>query len=91
MLAVLGSATPCSSTKGWSGHTLGAAGILEASIALLCLRHGFVPGCLNVELVDPAFGAGIVTCNWSGPVRRVMSNSFGFGGSNCSLIFGGPA
>ena len=86
-----GSATPCSSTKGWSGHTLGAAGILEASIALLCLRHGFVPGCLNVELVDPAFGAGIVTCNWSGPVRRVMSNSFGFGGSNCSLIFGGPA
>ncbi len=91
MQAVFGLETPCSSTKGWSGHALGAAGILEASIGLLCLRHRFVPGCLNVETVDPAFRARVVTANWSGPVRRVMSNSFGFGGSNCSLIFGQPA
>ncbi|MBV9654419.1 MAG: beta-ketoacyl-[acyl-carrier-protein] synthase family protein [Acetobacteraceae bacterium] len=88
MQAVFGAATPCSSTKGWSGHTLGAAGVLEAAVALLCLRHGLVPGCLGVETVDQAFGARIVTANAGGPVRRVMSNSFGFGGSNCSLIFG---
>ncbi len=88
MLAVFGSGTPCSSTKGWSGHTLGAAGILEAVIALICLRHGFMPGCLGVETVDPAFGARVVTANRGASIRRVMSNSFGFGGSNCSLIFG---
>ena len=79
---------PCSSTKGWSGHTHGACGVLEAVIAGLCIRHGFVPGCLGVERLDPAFRANVATENASRPVRRVLSNSFGFGGINCSLIFG---
>jgi 3-oxoacyl-[acyl-carrier-protein] synthase I len=48
IVSVFGSATPCSSTKGWSGHTLGAAGILEALICKLCIEHGLLPCCLNV-------------------------------------------
>jgi 3-oxoacyl-[acyl-carrier-protein] synthase-1 len=78
----------CSSTKGWSGHALGAAGILEAVISMLCIEHGFMPGCLNVRAVDPEFRARVLTANMEWSVRRVISNSFGFGGSNCSLVFG---
>jgi 3-oxoacyl-[acyl-carrier-protein] synthase-1 len=85
---LFGSATPCSSTKAWSGHTLGASGILEAGIASLCLRHGFFPGCLGVDAVDPTFRARVAVANEEAPLRRVMSNSFGFGGINCSLVFG---
>ena len=53
MVEVFGTATPCSSTKGWTGHTLGASGILEAVIAGLCIGHGFMPGCLNVAAAGP--------------------------------------
>jgi len=86
--AVFGTATPCSSTKGWSGHALGAAGILEVLIATLSIRHDFMPGCLNVTTLDPTFRAHTLLRNTPGRVRRVLSNSFGFGGINCSLIFG---
>jgi 3-oxoacyl-[acyl-carrier-protein] synthase-1 len=86
--AVFGTATPCSSTKGWSGHALGAAGILEAAIAAICLREGLMPGCLGIEAADPALGAAILIENRRAPLRRVMSNSFGFGGINACLILG---
>ena len=79
---------PCSSTKGWSGHTLGTAGALEAVIGALCIQHGFMPGCLNLGTADPACGCNILTETVLRPVRRVLSNSFGFGGSNCSLVLG---
>ena len=85
---VFGSGTPCSSTKGWSGHTLGACGILEAVIARLCIQHGLLPGCLAVEIVDPSFRSNVVAANMIRPMHRVLSNSFGFGGINCSLILG---
>lgn len=85
---VFGRDTPASGTKGWTGHALGAAGITEAIIAMLCIRHGFMPGCLNARSVDPAFEARILPDNVEAPVSRVLSNSFGFGGSNCSLVFG---
>jgi 3-oxoacyl-[acyl-carrier-protein] synthase-1 len=88
MAEVFGAATPCSSTKGWTGHTLGASGILEAVVAGLCIEHGFMPGCLNVNAVDPGFRARVAVENEQRPIRRVMSNAFGFGGINCSLIFG---
>ena len=87
MAEVFGSDTPCSSTKGWTGHTLGASGIVEAVIAGLCLQHDFMPGGLNVTTLDPAFRARVILDNADTPVRRVMSNAFGFGGINCSLIF----
>jgi 3-oxoacyl-[acyl-carrier-protein] synthase-1 len=88
---VFGDAVACSSTKGWTGHTLGAAGITEAAISALCIEHGFVPGSLNTVTVDPAFHSRIVLEHATRPVNTVLSNSFGFGGNNCSLVFGGPA
>lgn len=88
--AVLGSAVPASSTKGATGHSLGAAGALEAVICALALRHGLMPAGLNTTSVDPRLGVHYLLENRRGSPRRVMSNSFGFGGSNCSLIFGRP-
>jgi 3-oxoacyl-[acyl-carrier-protein] synthase I len=84
---VLGSAVPGSSTKGATGHTLGAAGALEAVLCALALRHGLMPAGLNTTQVDPALPVNYLRANRSGALRHVMSNSFGFGGSNCSLIF----
>jgi 3-oxoacyl-[acyl-carrier-protein] synthase-1 len=88
---VFGSSTPCSSTKGWTGHTLGAAGITEAIIAIQCIEHGFMPVSLNTQHLDPEFGSNILLQSRKAGVKHVLSNSFGFGGSNCSLIFGGLA
>ena len=86
--AVLGSRTPGSSTKGATGHTLGAAGGLEAVICALALRHGLMPGGVNTSVIDPALPVNYLRENRRAPLKAVMSNSFGFGGSNCSLIFG---
>jgi 3-oxoacyl-[acyl-carrier-protein] synthase-1 len=86
--AVLGSETPGSSTKGATGHTLGAAGALEAVICALALRHDFMPAGVNTAAVDPALKVNYLRDNLPGHLTHVMSNSFGFGGSNCSLIFG---
>ncbi len=80
--------TPCSSTKGWTGHTLGASGIVEAVIAVLAIREGLLPGCIGVRTLDPGFRSRVLVENEERPTRRVMSNSFGFGGINCSLVFG---
>ena len=86
--AVFGDAVPCSSTKGWTGHTLGACGILEAVIAGECMAEGFVAGCLGIDAPDPAFCAQVAVGTIDRPVRTVVSNSFGFGGVNCSLVLG---
>lgn len=80
--------TPCSSTKGWTGHTLGAAGIVEAVVSLLCIEQGLQPRSLNTQELDPALQANILMQSRRAATRHVMSNSFGFGGSNCSLVFG---
>lgn len=85
---LFGSSVGCSSTKGWTGHTLGAAGITEAVISALCLQHGYVPGSLGVRDIDPALKSRIVVSPEMRELRYVLSNSFGFGGSNCSLLFG---
>ena len=86
--AVFGTHTPCSSTKGWTGHSLGAAGITEAVISALCIQKSFMPGCLNTLTIDPAFTSAVLLESRAQALQHVMSNSFGFGGSNCSLIFG---
>ena len=88
IVQLFGTRTPCSSTKGWTGHTLGAAGITEAVFACLCLEHGFIPASLNTRQPDPKLSAAIVLTPQSRPVNVVLSNSFGFGGTNCSLLFG---
>ncbi len=86
--AVIGERTPCSSTKGWSGHTLGTAGALEAVIAVLAIRDGMMPGCMNLDAPDARLRCNILVENRRAEVRRVLSNSFGFGGNNCSLVLG---
>jgi 3-oxoacyl-[acyl-carrier-protein] synthase-1 len=89
--AVFGTHIPCSSTKGATGHTLGAAGALEAVICALSIRHGLMPGGLNTATVDPKLHVHYLRENRHGNVNRVLSNSFGFGGANCSLVFGRAA
>ncbi|MFV2055922.1 MAG: beta-ketoacyl-[acyl-carrier-protein] synthase family protein [Thiohalomonadales bacterium] len=86
--SLFGRHTPCSSTKGWTGHTLGAAGIVEVSLALLCIEHGFIPQTLNCKTLDPGVEIEVLLENRHQPLRTVLSNSFGFGGSNCSLVVG---
>ena len=79
--------TRASSTKGYTGHTLGAAGIVEATIALLAIEHGLIPGNLGGSTPDPVCGQHFA---WSGERQRVdvaLSNSFGFGGNNACLAF----
>jgi 3-oxoacyl-[acyl-carrier-protein] synthase-1 len=85
---VLGAHLPGSSTKGATGHTLGAAGALEAVICALALQEGLMPGGVNTTQVDPALPVHYLRANRNAPLRRVISNSFGFGGTNCSLILG---
>jgi 3-oxoacyl-[acyl-carrier-protein] synthase I len=84
--SVLGSEVPGSSTKGATGHALGAAGALEVVICALALRHGLMPGGVNTIEVDRTLPVSYLRENRSAPLSRVMSNSFGFGGANCSLI-----
>lgn len=86
--AVFGHNTPCNSSKGATGHTLGAAGAVEAVICALALQNGFIPGGLNTHTVDPLVNLNYQLENLNQPLVHVMSNSFGFGGTNCSLIFG---
>jgi 3-oxoacyl-[acyl-carrier-protein] synthase-1 len=85
---LFGAAVPCSSTKGATGHTLGAAGALEAVTCAIALRQDLIPGGSNTTCVDPALHLDYVTASQTRRLARVLSNSFGFGGSNCSLVFG---
>lgn len=88
VMSLFGGDTPCSSTKGCTGHTLGAAGIIEAVIAILAIRESFMPGNLGLRRLDPDIGTNVMATGRDADVRRVLSNSFGFGGNNCSLLFG---
>jgi 3-oxoacyl-[acyl-carrier-protein] synthase-1 len=92
--AVVGRQVPSSSTKGATGHALGAAGALEAVISVLAIERALMPGGVNTREVDPALPVNYLTQSRAAPLAHVLSNSFGFGGSNCSLVFGrvpGPA
>jgi 3-oxoacyl-[acyl-carrier-protein] synthase-1 len=86
--SVFGPTTPGSSTKGSTGHALGAAGALEAVISAIALRNGFMPGGLHTTRIDPTLMAHYIRQNRRARISHVLSNSFGFGGTNCSLIFG---
>ena len=83
-----GKRTHASSTKGLAGHTLGAAGMLEAAVSLLAIETGLMPGTANTTELDPVCGPQVRLHNVRGRVRTVLSNSFGFGGNNCVLVFG---
>jgi len=76
------------STKSLSGHALGAAGVHECIYTILMMENDFMAESANInELVDEAEGVDILTKRKDGPFKRAMSNSFGFGGTNCALVF----
>ncbi|MEQ8828529.1 MAG: beta-ketoacyl-[acyl-carrier-protein] synthase family protein [Alphaproteobacteria bacterium] len=89
---VLGASVKCSSTKGWMGHTLGAAGAVEAAIVLVALEAQIAPGNLNLERPDPEALCRPLTETVPAGLNHAMTNNFGFGGNNCCLVFsrGGP-
>lgn len=88
---LFGRATPCSSTKGYTGHTLGASGVIEALFSAMSIRHGVLYGSVHTRRIDPDFSSRYLLETTTARVDRVISNSFGFGGANCSLVLGRAA
>lgn len=86
--SIFGPGMAASSTKGWTGHTLGAAGIVSFAMAALALEEGFLPGTINTRRPDPAFSADVLLENRPLAPRRVVLNALGFGGNNASLVIG---
>jgi 3-oxoacyl-[acyl-carrier-protein] synthase-1 len=88
MASVFDPEVPCGGSKGMTGHTLGAAGSIEAVITLIALQERFAPGTCGLHEVDADFSNRVLVENLPMPsIRRVMSNNFGFGGNNVSLVF----
>jgi 3-oxoacyl-[acyl-carrier-protein] synthase-1 len=88
VFALFGGDTRCSSTKGQTGHTLGAAGAIETVISALGILHGIAPGTTSLETLDPEFRSRYLSAPEPADLDRTMTNSFGFGGSNCTLVLG---
>ena len=84
-----GKCPPISATKSLTGHSLGAAGVQEAIYSLLMMNNGFICESANIETLDPAFeGIPIVRERRdNAALGCVLSNSFGFGGTNASVVF----
>lgn len=80
--------TPASSTKGATGHTLGAAGALETIISCLAIQNNMLFGTFNTREIQPELKSNIILKNQEANVKTALINSFGFGGNNCSLIIG---
>jgi 3-oxoacyl-[acyl-carrier-protein] synthase-1 len=86
--ALFGDTVPGNSTKGYMGHTLGAAGAIEAIICAMALTDGRMPGSPGTGALDPSIPIRYQLHGADAPLRHTLSNSFGFGGSNCSLVLG---
>ncbi|HKP65615.1 MAG TPA: beta-ketoacyl-ACP synthase [Casimicrobiaceae bacterium] len=85
---LFGDAVPVNSTKGMTGHALGAAGAVEAILSVIAIDEGRFPGSPGTRTVDPALHVRYEVEGCARDIACVLSNSFGFGGSNCSAIFG---
>lgn len=85
---VFGDGVQVSSTKGYTGHLLGAAGAVEAVLSALCLENGLIPGNLGCTVPDPAIPVRLAMAPASAPLRVVVSNSFAFGGNNAAVVLG---
>lgn len=81
---------PLSSVKGASGHSLAAAGAIEAGVAALAIGHGLLPANTGLRSSDPALGLAPLDTPRDAPVTAVLSNSFGFGGNNAALVLTAP-
>lgn len=88
--ALFGRRAPVSSTKGYTGHLLGAAGATEMLFAIHAIRTGRLPATLGAQPLDPAVTIDVVTEPRTARVRTVLSNSFAFGGSNVAVVVGAP-
>lgn len=87
---VFGDGVPVVSTKGYTGHTLGAAGATEAVLSLFALTDGWIPMSIGATPVDDKVGINVVTERTQGQFRRAVSNSFAFGGNNVSVLLRAP-
>ncbi len=85
---LFGPGVPCNSTKGATGHTLGAAGAIEAVLCAMALTDSRLPGSAGTVTLDPAIDIDYRKHGCELRLRRALTNSFGFGGTNCSLILG---
>ncbi len=85
--SMFGAHTRASSTKGWTGHALGAAGIVESIVCLAAMRDGFAPGTLGCDELDPLCGPQVRIDGTSGDVGIALNHAFAFGGNNCVLAF----
>ena len=88
--SLFGTSMPCSSTKGHTGHALGAAGIVEVTLSMLAMKNGITPGGVNTEVLDSDLHVNYQLTNLNREPKIILSNSFGFGGSNCSLLLEQP-
>ncbi len=88
--AIFGREVPVVSTKGYTGHMLGAAGATEAAMAILSIVEGWIPASLRADPVDEKIFVNVSQERVDGEVRRVVSNSFAFGGNNISVVIGAP-
>lgn len=86
IVSVLGREVPVASLKGAVGHTLGAAGALEIALCAIAIEEGLAPGTVGMTRVDPAIGCNMLASARAANLIHVMSNAFGFGGSNCSVV-----
>nr|WP_263430079.1 beta-ketoacyl-ACP synthase [Nannocystis pusilla] len=78
-------------TKGYTGHMLGAAGATEVAFVVDAIAGGYLPASVGADPLDEALGVDVVTARREQRTRAALSNSFAFGGSNCSVLVGGPA
>jgi 3-oxoacyl-[acyl-carrier-protein] synthase II len=81
-----GASVPVSGTKGLYGHALGASGAIEAAITALAIERGTLPGTCNLQRTDPAIGLAVLAAAREQRVDVALTNSFGFGGMNASLV-----
>ena len=86
--AVFGCDVPVTSTKGYTGHLLGACASTEAVFSILAVQEGWIPASLGADPRDPDIGIHIPTTRLHRDVRYVLSNAFAFGGNNASVLFG---
>jgi len=85
---VFGEEIPCSSTKGYTGHLLGAAAAIEIAVCILSLQNGILFANHGMVRQDPDIRIRLLSDHLRQPARCVMKNSFAFGGNNTSLVFG---